>query len=878
MLKIIILLVCIFLNIQAFSISSNDNYKVYNTKNYSIIYTKDNKKQAEFLSNNLDKYLALNNNLFSYKFDEPLTISLVSNNMQIANAFSTQSPSNMAVFYNGGSAINNYFANISWLKSLMLHELAHNYQINAKKSKISKVLHSTLGNNFAPLWAGIPFFTIPNVYLPTFLLEGNAVLNETLYDNGGRLYNGNHNAMKNSLVLSNKVNPTTLINDSLDFPYTTAKYIVGGFYMQYMAQRFGINKVNSFFYNHSIHSINPFLLNRTYYNHFAIGFEQSINDFVAYTKERYKNYNELKNNEITNSKSSIYFSNINNKIYFITSDLKTKKELNIYNIKSNTITKYQTTLDNGKIFKINNTLYTNSSNIINSKNYKHGLFDNSQNILKHTQGKSIQDINDNDIAYIDIKSSFNDTKLFINDKFYSSTVSNALFDKNSNIYYFKQNNQIRTLYKNKKALFSFNGYFSKLVSIKNNEIYFIANSKNGSNLYKYSNNNIYRLSPYDNIVEASIINKNNAFVSVITANNYQVHNIALNPKKSDIAVYKNVKLQENFTFNKITNTNLNNYSNSYNSLKQLQYVSSYPSITSSEDETIYTLNTNFQDPLMFNSVNIFLYKDNDDKYASLSYINTRYAINYALNYYKIQRNYFTLNSRDYGANFELFSNIYTKANQNLSLNLKQSFDDENKDKNPITLSLNHNFSRHLSLADDYSIFSNAKLIYKQDRDDNIYGLKYNFIKHIFNEFYISSDFIYLNSNDDLVLKNQRGIEVVTNPIDTLYNDTSVLMQGYDNDFYVKDMQKISLAISKPFYISKYFSKFPFSLRKEKISLKYHQYKLHTYKEFIVKEKEINLGLDILFAHKFSLPLQFKYITNDHSKDDYKFLFSIGTSY
>ncbi len=877
MIKSFILIASIFLTLQAFNISSNDDYKVYNTKNYSIIYTNESKKEAEFLSTNLDKYLNLNNKLFSYKFDEPLKISLISNNIQIANAFSTQNPSNMAAFYNGGGASNNYFSNISWLKTLMIHELAHNYQINAKKSKISKVLHSTLGNNFTPIWAGIPFFTLPNAYLPTFLLEGNSVLNETLYNNGGRLYSGNHNAMKNSLILSNKITPTSLINDTLDFPYTTSKYIVGGYYMQYMAQRFGLNKVNSFFYNQSIHSINPFLLNRTYYNHFGIKFEQSINDFISYSKEKYKNYNELKNNEIANSKSKIYFSNINGKIYFITTDLKTKKELNIYDIKSNNIKKHSTTLDNAKIFKIDNKLYTNSSNMINPSNYKVGLFDKNQNLLEYTKGKSIQDINNKNIAYIDIKTSFDDTKLFVNNTFYSSTVSNALFDKNSNIYYFKQNNKTRTLYKNKKAIFSFDGYFSKLVSIKNNEIYFIANSKSGSSLYKYSNNSIYRISYYDNIIDAAILD-NNALVSTITANNYQVHNIDLNPIKSDISVYKNIQLQENFEFTKKTNTNLKNYSNSYNSLKQLQYVSSYPSISSSEDEAIFTLNTNFQDPLMFNRVNIFLYKDNDDKYASLSYINSRYKINYALNYYNIKREYPAINSRDYGGLIQLYSNIYTKANQNISVNLKQSFDDENKDKNPLTFTLNHKYFRYFPLASDYDILSNSKLIYKKDRDDNIYGLKYKFTKHLFKEFYFNSDFTYLRSNDDLVLNKQRGIEVVTNPIDTLYDDTNVLMQGYDNDFYVKDIQKISISLSKPFYISKYFSKFPFSLRKEKISIKYNQYKFNTHKEFTIKEKEIDLGFDILFGHKFSFPVEFKYITNDHSKDDYKFFVNIGVSY
>ncbi len=272
-----------------------------------------------------------------------------------------------------------------------------------------------------PIFAVAPFFTLPNLFLPTALLEGDAVLNETLYNNGGRLYNGSLNAMKNSLVFDNKVTPQSFINDHLDFPYTTEKYVVGGFYMQYLANTYGIDKVNNFFYQNSIHSINPFLLDNTYKNHFGIGFENSIKNFINHTKKEYKSFNPIENkNNISSSKSEIYLSKIDDKIYYITTDLVANKLLNIYDKNTNHNTNKNTSLNNGKVFIKDDICYTSSSAFISSKLYKHGLFDKNNHIERTTIGKSINDISKDKIAYIDIKNSFLNSKLYINNEYYNT--------------------------------------------------------------------------------------------------------------------------------------------------------------------------------------------------------------------------------------------------------------------------------------------------------------------------------------------------------------------------------------------------------------------------------------------------------------------------
>ena len=713
--------------------------------------------------------------------------------------------------------------------------------------------------------------------LPTALLEGDAVLNESSYQNGGRLYSGEHNAMKNRLIFDDKINITTFTNDHLNFPYTTEKYIVGGYYMRYLASKFGIDKVNKFFYEHSIHSINPFLLNKTFINHFGISFENSINNFVENEKKQYKNFKELKEKNILNSsKAQIYLSKIEDKIYFITSDLKTKKELNIYDIKNNKFTKQKTTFKNGKIFLKENELCVRSSDFISSREYKYGLFDKDNYIDESTIGKDIQDIKNKKLAYINIKESFLNTKLYIDDEFYSEVASSALFDDNENIYYFKQNGNIRELYKNKKKIYQFNGYYGKIIDIVDDEVYFISNTQNGSGLYKLSKNIVYKLNNSDNIIDAKIIDKDKALVVTITSSKYDTQIINLNATISTIPATQIIKNSGNFKFTKEYKNN-NIKGDKYNELKELQFSLLYPSYSyDSQDGSLYRLDALFMDPVMFNMVNIYAYKDTDKKIAGATYINERY-IPFKLDIYDMNRDDKYINESGYGASFELYGPLIKKGREVLEINLKHYLDDKNKDKNPTVLSLNYIYQKNFALELSPYLLSDTKIVLKEDREDITYGVDYKLNKHITNEFYMNFQGKIINSNTD-ILNEQRGIEVVTKSMDILRDNTTVLIEGNDNDTFVKEISKVSLGISKTFNFSRYYSKFPISLRKESLFYKYNQFKLKTNTDKTIKENIIGLNLNLLVIHKLPLPMTIKYIKNDSSIDDHKVIVNIGMEF
>jgi len=142
---------------------------------YPEVYAKEGRVVADLATEILERY----QKSYGVELDEPLVIGIASDNDQIANGFSTQLPHNRTILYGAGAAMVDYFTARSWLEVLITHELGHNHQLNVKANPVSQFLHTYLGNNAFPLFTPIvpiPLFTLPNHFVPTSMLEGNAVL------------------------------------------------------------------------------------------------------------------------------------------------------------------------------------------------------------------------------------------------------------------------------------------------------------------------------------------------------------------------------------------------------------------------------------------------------------------------------------------------------------------------------------------------------------------------------------------------------------------------------------------------------------------------------------------------------------------------------
>jgi hypothetical protein len=234
---------------------------------------------------------------YQHKLDQRASLLWASYNNQVTNAYATQYPLQHTVYYRGAPPAFDSFAITSWWKTLLIHEVAHLYQLNPKKD-LSKVGHKIFGNNpitFLPMpfpangsvsAFPIPVVTTPTMLLPTWMLEGNGVLNESLFGNGGRLYSGETYAVIYRLLANKKVDENRMTNNVLDFPYGTEKYLLGGLINLYMAQKWGTDIVNQFYVAHSTHYFNPFRVNSTFKKHFGMSYAELLNEALNFYRKK----------------------------------------------------------------------------------------------------------------------------------------------------------------------------------------------------------------------------------------------------------------------------------------------------------------------------------------------------------------------------------------------------------------------------------------------------------------------------------------------------------------------------------------------------------------------------------------------------------------
>ena len=104
--------IAIFVNfVYGGMLGSDAPYLEYKAKNYTIIYIPKYQNEAKFIKKNLDKFFIENEIGFGFTLDSPLKIVLVSDDIEIANAFSTQTPYNLNAYFSGGITKIDYFGN-----------------------------------------------------------------------------------------------------------------------------------------------------------------------------------------------------------------------------------------------------------------------------------------------------------------------------------------------------------------------------------------------------------------------------------------------------------------------------------------------------------------------------------------------------------------------------------------------------------------------------------------------------------------------------------------------------------------------------------------------------------------------------------------------
>lgn len=887
----------IFLSLVFISLSfssdvvHDDKYFKYKNHNTEIIFTKDNLKFAKRADSIESLLNAQYQKSFDWKLDETLYVGLLSHKNQIPNGFSTQWPNNRQINYMGGVQNIDYFSSTSWLDTLLYHESAHNYQVNVKANYFSRFLHKIFGNSFI---FSLPL-SVPNVLENPFMLEGNAVLNESWHGNGGRLYSGRFKAQTILQAKAGYITPQRTYNTTLYFPYGETYYITGGFYNLYMAKKYGLNNINRYFKEHSIDFVWPQYTNYSMQVVTGNNFENSLKEFA-------KEYAKKKLHVASGEKlfSSQFYYQLNSdkdEIYFITNETGLRApRLNILDKDSLHVKSKKASWIAGKVVKKDNKYFTVASNYTSAFNIYQGLYDSNANINISTRSKIIQGyLSDNTEVYFDINTSFSEAQLYVGDKFYDSVNSSVFIDKNDNLYYFKQSAKTRTLYKNKTALYSYQGFYSIVSDVdKDGNIYFIANSKNGSTLYRYSKTKITRALKADNIIEAKLLKDGKVFVSAIGLDEYyylvcKLENIDQTPYETKLFFEDKdyyAKLNYNQLKNKTTDIPLDK---EYNSLLDMHYSGTDLLLASTSQNGLFgTLNINFGDPLEQNSASILVNKDESNiAITGLSYSSNQFLINYSFLAYKVVDRGDRNDIREDG--IIVNTNIpFIRDSRNfgdLSLSYYQDYDTTNREPLSLNISLSRYEKYGISMYPNY--LNSLEIYGVRDRDDTIYGGVYNISHDLPNEFYISLGAKYSKTDSKIsslqAAFDARGVKV-SNIQTNIYDKSQVQMPNLDSSVYVKSAGYIDIKLVKVLDLSKYFFTFPLSIQRESIYTKYRYYKLESFTKKVYNFREYSLGLDlsVVGLNSLAFPLKIEYVYNNDKygiiKDTKKLMVKLGVEF
>ena len=506
-----------FFSLQAFSsmkIQSSDvDYYIHNNPSFSIIFSesllKTDEKKIIHLYEKISYYDDIYREAFQKKLKEKPIYVFTSPKNQITNAATSSIPFLRVLFFPSGVEKMTQMAATSWEDTVITHEMAHIFQLGQISDSLNYI--QPIFRNSEVIFLPFPIFLNVNLIMPLFLLEGHAVLNESLFAPGGRLYSGARRALVFSQIKHKYQSTDQFIRDYLinlteDTFTVEQQYNHGGYFFNALLEKYSIQTINEIFKKHAEYFIFPlsfFSIKETFEIVFNNSFESLANHYIQKYLPMAIQQNQSPKEALFHSHICPPFNKKDNEIFFLNSNLKSTPVLRVFNLLTKKWKKEKKVFSNGKVFKIEGQYYVSASNKINTTERAYGLFSEGM-YLKKYKSQAVQDIYDDQVLTINTSNNMHGFHLKLNKNFYDIVNSPAIFGPAGDIYYFKQEKNQRIMYKNKNPLFQFRGFYGKPIEAEvDGTVYFIAASQFGSSLFGWnSNEGIYRVSPSDVIIEA----------------------------------------------------------------------------------------------------------------------------------------------------------------------------------------------------------------------------------------------------------------------------------------------------------------------------------------------------------------------------------------
>ena len=532
---------------RAPTLPSDVDYYIHESPTFSLIFSHDflnPDKDFLYLHKKLSYYDDVYKEVFTEELNEKPVYIFASSRNQKTNASAFSIPFLRVVFFPSGvSAFD--MAVDSYVDTLISHEMAHIFQLGQISNKIRYLKLLFKNSNF--ILIPFPVFLNPNLSFSLFFLEGHAMLSESLFAKGGRMYSGSTRALvfsqiKNKFQNINQFNKNYLLNITEDTWAHQQPYVHGGYFFSSLLDLYDIKTINNIFKRHAEHFVVPLSfisVKDSFESSFQVSFESLANYYIQKYLPLAVQQSVSKEKALFKSRVCPPFNKKNDEVFFLTSDLRSSPALRSFSISTGQWKKSKKSLPIGKPFKIEKNYYVSANGAISPVERVYGLFSEGMYLKSHKSQK-VFDIKQGQVLSMSSGNNMRSLRLLLNGEFYNNAHSSALFGPDGGVYYFKQRGDYKVMYRNKSPLFQFVGFYGKPMEISlNGTIYFIASSLYGSTLFGWTpEEGIYRVSPSDTIIEAIAVGDNQFLVCELGADFYEYKIIKTNKILQQPVFYK----------------------------------------------------------------------------------------------------------------------------------------------------------------------------------------------------------------------------------------------------------------------------------------------------------------------------------------------------
>lgn len=502
------------------------------SKSLEVIFSEDFKEEDFLIQNRAHRIFQEYGKQFPVEFYRKNSIILFSaKRRQTPLAITHTLPLPLIQIYPSPFQIMDQASTNNWLTDSLIHEMAHIYQLSAR-TRFSHLLSYVMPPY---LW-----LIYPNIYFHHLILEGHAVLLESIYGTGGRLFSGWERALafsqlKNGLSLKRVMN-------SYDDPFSKSeKFTHGGYFFSYLIEKFPLSQLNEIFSVNGRNIIWPlglYTVNRSFKEALNQDFDSLFREYEEFYKEAALKQINSPEPVLVTSQFSVPINSNETDLFFLISNAKGPPQLVIINKETEKITLKKVDMPLGKVFLIKDRYYSAGYGRTDTLSVKMSLFRDGFIPLKKYNSSYVMDIQGNSTLNFDAQGGLDQLHLYLNEEFLDGARSTAIKDAEENTWYFKQKGENRILYRNKTPQWTYKGYYGFPVEASESEVYFLAPTLYGSGLFVYSEQGVFRLSPSDTIVSARQIDKERFLVCEVNNNHFEYKIIPVKPFSDQPVLYE----------------------------------------------------------------------------------------------------------------------------------------------------------------------------------------------------------------------------------------------------------------------------------------------------------------------------------------------------